>query len=257
MLNGRTAVITGGCSGIGRGTAKVLIKEGATVYALDLKPPKEEDGVPAKYIECNVTSEESVIAALKQIPGDIDILVNSAGIAYAARIVSKKGAAHKLNAFKKVLEVNTVGTFNVSRLVAERMVKQEGKPFVNGPAKTAAKDKERGVIVNIASIAAFDGEGGQVAYSASKGAIVGMTLPMARDLGRHGIRVVTVAPGLVHTPLMQVPDEIAEDFASNVVFPKRLAQPEEMGQLILGIVQSSYLNAVTVRVDGGIRLSNL
>lgn len=259
FLEGRTAVITGGVSGIGRAALEGLLSAGCSrVFELDVNPSKEPLPAKATFIRCDVSSESSVSEALAQIPGDIHILVNAAGIARASRLVNKKGP-HDFAMFQKVIAVNLTGTFNVSRLVAARMAKQEALPLAGvSPAVSALGSKERGVIINIASVAAFDGEGGQVAYSASKAGVVGMTLPMARDLRNFGIRVVTIAPGLVHTPMTgNAPKEMIDNFSQNILSPKRFAHADEVGHLIVSIVGSSYLNGETIRVDGGIRLSSL
>jgi NAD(P)-dependent dehydrogenase (short-subunit alcohol dehydrogenase family) len=198
-------------------------------------------------VGCDVTSEESVAAALATIGEDdppVRLVVNCAGIAPAQRILSSKGV-HQLDLFRKTIEVNLVGTFNVLRLSAERIAETE--PDGEG---------QRGVIVNTASVAAYEGQIGQIAYAASKGGVVGMTLPAARDLARYGIRVNTIAPGIVDTPLLAaLGPEVNESLAAGVPFPKRLARPDEYAQLVLMVVEHDYLNGETIRMDGALRMA--
>ncbi|GAA5158316.1 MULTISPECIES: SDR family NAD(P)-dependent oxidoreductase [Amycolatopsis] len=243
------AIVTGGASGLGGATAKALAERGARVFAFDLpagieKAP-EVDGVT--YVGTDVTDPEQVKAAVEQAAGagvPLRTVVNCAGIGPSARILSRKGT-HDLGLFKKVIEVNLIGTFNVITLAAEAIAQTE-------PLEHDA----RGVIINTASVAAFDGQIGQVAYSASKGGVVGLTLPAARDLASQGIRVMTIAPGIVDTPMLAtVSEEFRAGLAAGVPFPKRLARPDEYAQLALSIIDHDYLNGEVIRMDGSLRMA--
>ncbi|MGM0578113.1 MAG: 3-hydroxyacyl-CoA dehydrogenase [Myxococcota bacterium] len=245
------ALVTGGASGLGRATATWLSSKGAKVVIADLKGSNGEAvaaelGENVVFQPTDVTSEEDVEAALNAVAsnfGPVNTVVNCAGIAIGMKTVGKKGP-HSLDAFAKVVTVNTIGTFNVIRLAAARMA--EGEPNADG---------ERGVIVNTASVAAFEGQIGQAAYSASKGGVVGMTLPIARDLARSGIRVCTIAPGLFLTPMMQgLPANVQEALGQQVPFPSRLGKPEEYARLVEAIVTNPMLNGEVIRLDGAIRL---
>ncbi|MDF1720306.1 MAG: 3-hydroxyacyl-CoA dehydrogenase [Minwuia sp.] len=249
-LNGMAAVVTGGASGLGEATARELASAGAKVAILDLnedlgqKMAKELGGVFAK---CNVADEASVVAAFetaKAAHGPARILINCAGIGIAAKTTSK-GEPHALDMFQRVISINLIGTFNCIRIAATEMAAQD--PTENG---------DRGVIVNTASVAAYDGQIGQAAYSASKGGVVGMTLPIARDLMNDGIRVCTIAPGLFGTPMLQsLPDNVKEALAATVPFPKRLGEPSEYGRLARHICENQMLNGETIRLDGAIRMA--
>lgn len=248
--SGQVAIITGGSSGLGEATARALAAKGAKVAILDVaeqraqKVAEELGGVGFK---CDVSNEDSAKAAIAQVAeklGEPRILINCAGIAVAMKTVSKDGA-HPLDVFRKVLEVNLLGTFNMIRLYAVRA--QELEPLQGG---------ERGVIVNTASVAAYDGQIGQVAYSASKGGVVGMTLPIARDLARSGIRVCTIAPGIFKTPMLAgLPQEAQDSLGQQVPFPPRLGEPSEYGALACHIVENQMLNGETIRIDGAIRMA--
>ena len=243
------ALVTGGASGLGAATAAALAAEGASVFALDLGPAIEKapEVKGVTYVEADVTDVESVRAAVATAAdsgGPLRTVVNCAGIGPSARILGRNGV-HDLALYAKVVQVNLIGTFNVLALAAERMARTE--PDADG---------QRGVVVNTASVAAFDGQIGQVAYSSSKGGIVGLTLPAARDLARHGIRVCTIAPGIVDTPLLAtVSEEFRAGLAAGVPFPKRLARPEEFAQLALAIVAHDYLNGEVIRMDGALRMA--
>jgi NAD(P)-dependent dehydrogenase (short-subunit alcohol dehydrogenase family) len=245
------AIITGAGQGLGRATAHRLAKQGAKVALLDLSAPaldkvRTELGSSALTFPCDVTDEKQVQDAINETLktfGKVNLAVNCAGIAPPSRTLSKKGP-HSLSQFSKVLQVNTIGTFNVIRLAAEAMAKNEFD-----------EDKERGVIVNTASIAAMDGQIGQAAYAASKGAVVAMTLPIARDLSSFAIRVCTIAPGLFLTPMLEgLPEQVRTDLASTVPFPKRLGNPDEYARLVQSILENPMLNGEVIRLDGALRM---
>ena len=250
-LDQTVAVITGGASGLGEATVRNFVEGGARVAIFDMNAEKGEQvaselGDAPIFCAVNVTDENSIssgVAATMEKFGKINANVNCAGIGVAMKTMGKEGP-HTLDLFKKVIDINLVGTFNTFRLCVEQMAKNE--PNSEG---------ERGVIVNTASVAAFDGQKGQVAYSASKGGIVGMTLPVARDLAFYGIRICTIAPGLFYTPLFEgLGQEVVDSLSAQVTFPKRLGSPAEYGQLARNIVESPYLNGETIRIDGAIRL---
>ncbi|MGV0642356.1 3-hydroxyacyl-CoA dehydrogenase [Mycolicibacterium sp. XJ879] len=245
------AVVTGGASGLGLATTKRLLDRGASVVVIDLKggDAVAELGDRAKFVEANVTDPDAVTAALDEAEkmGPLRINVNCAGIGNAVKTLSKDGP-FPLDGFKKVVEVNLIGTFNVLRLSAERIARQEPLAGKNG--------SERGVIVNTASVAAFEGQIGQAAYSASKGGVVGMTLPIARDLSRELIRVCTIAPGLFKTPLLgSLPEEAQQSLGKQVPHPARLGDPDEYGALAVHIVENPMLNGEVIRLDGAIRMA--
>jgi NAD(P)-dependent dehydrogenase (short-subunit alcohol dehydrogenase family) len=253
-ITGAAAIVTGGASGIGAASARLLAARGAKVVIADLQEDKGKelaDEIGGAFAKVDVTKTEDIIDAVDMAKsiGPVRVLVNSAGIGWAQRTVGKDGSyesAADLDRFKRVININLIGTFDCIRLAATAMSTTE--PLEYG---------ERGAIVNIASVAAFDGQIGQASYSASKGGIVGMTLPVARDLAAIGVRVNTVAPGLIDTPIYGE-GEGSEAFKSNlqkgVLFPQRLGYPEELASVVLECVTNSYLNAETIRVDGGIRM---
>jgi NAD(P)-dependent dehydrogenase (short-subunit alcohol dehydrogenase family) len=249
QITGNAAIVTGGASGLGGATARALAAKGAHVYALDLPSGIEKaehiDGVT--YLPADVTSPEEVQAAVDTAAGNgapLRIVVNCAGIGPSSRTVGKTGP-HDLDLYRKVIEINLVGTFNVLRLAAAAIGKTE-----------PLEDGHRGIIINTASIAAYDGQIGQVAYASSKAAVVGMTLPAARDLSTVGIRVMTIAPGIVDTPMLAtVSDEFRANLAAGIPFPKRLALPAEYAQLALTIVEHDYLNGEVIRMDGALRMA--
>ncbi len=253
-INGIAAIVTGGASGIGEAVSRQLADRGAKVVIADLQDDKGNalaTEIGGAFAHVDVTKPEDVIAAIELAKemGPVRALVNSAGIGWATRTIGKDGSydsAHDLDLYRKVIEINLIGTFNCIRLVATAMSTTE--PLESG---------ERGAIVNMASVAAFDGQIGQAAYSSSKGGVVGMTLPVARDLSAVGIRVNTVAPGLIDTPIYGE-GEGSEAFKANlekgVLFPKRLGHPAELAAMVVELVANSYMNAETVRVDGGIRM---
>ena len=249
-LNGVTALVTGAGSGMGAATAKALAKRGARVAVVDLNLESAQqtaDSIKGLALSADVSSGESVEAALQQVVDELGaprVVVSCAGIAAASRIVGREGA-HELDLYQRVINVNLVGTFNVLRLTAERMSTLD--PVSDSGA--------RGVIVNTASVAAYDGQIGQAAYSSSKGGVVALTLPAARELARFGIRVMTVAPGLIGTPmLLNMPDEVQQSLAGQVPFPQRFGTPEEYADLVLHIVDNEMLNGEVIRFDGAIRL---
>jgi NAD(P)-dependent dehydrogenase (short-subunit alcohol dehydrogenase family) len=244
-IRGYTFLVTGGGSGLGAATANFLAKEGANVVACDLKG--EVAGDNARFVETDVTDEASVkgaIDAALQNFGGLHGVVNCAGIAAAEKVLGREGP-HSLKSFSQVVEVNLVGTFNVVRLAAEALVKNE--PTEGG---------ERGVIVNTASVAAFDGQIGQVAYAASKGGVAAMTLPVARELARHGIRVMAIAPGIFDTAMLAgLPEAARESLGKQVLFPQRLGRPEEFAALVRHIIENEMLNGEVIRLDAAIRLA--
>ncbi|MDC3411879.1 3-hydroxyacyl-CoA dehydrogenase [Aquibacillus sp. 3ASR75-11] len=251
IVENSVAVITGGASGLGEATARNIVKHGGKVALLDLDEDKgsqlaKELGEKALFVKTDVTDEASVEAALDKAAGsfgEIRILVNCAGIAIAKKTIKKSGA-HDLGSFSQVIQVNLVGSFNMIRLAAEKMSTNEPND-----------QEERGVIVNTASVAAFDGQMGQAAYSASKGGIVGMTLPIARDLSGYGIRVMTIAPGLFNTPLFAtLPEKARKALGEMTPFPSRLGEPSEYAKLVQSIVENPMLNGETIRLDGAIRM---
>lgn len=251
QIKDAVAVVTGGASGLGLATTKRLLDAGASVVVIDLKGEEAVAGLGdrARFVATDVTDEEGVSKALDvaESLGPVRINVNCAGIGNAAKTLSKDGP-FPLKAFQKVVEVNLIGTFNVLRLSAERIAKQE--PV--GPESSP----ERGVIINTASVAAFEGQIGQAAYSASKGGVVGMTLPIARDLSRELIRVCTIAPGLFKTPLLgSLPEEAQKSLGQQVPHPARLGDPDEYGALAVHIVENPMLNGEVIRLDGAIRMA--
>ncbi len=249
---GNTFLVTGGASGLGAGTLRALAAGGANVVIADLQADKgealaKELGAKARYAQCDVTSEAdgkaAVETALKAF-GGLQGLVNCAGIAIGEKTIGKEGP-HALASFTRVITINLIGTFNMIRLAADAMAR--GKPNADG---------ERGVIVNTASVAAYDGQIGQAAYSASKGGVVGMTLPIARDLARSGIRVCTIAPGIFLTPMLEgLSKEIQDSLGQQVPFPSRLGKPAEYAALARHIIENPMLNAETIRIDGAIRMA--
>ncbi|REK82233.1 3-hydroxyacyl-CoA dehydrogenase [Rhodococcus erythropolis] len=250
IVNDSVAVVTGGASGLGLATTKDLLADGASVVIIDLPSSNgeaiaKELGDRVRFAAADVTDEAAVTAALDvaESLGPLRVAVNCAGIGNAVKTVSKKGA-FPLDAFKKVIDVNLIGTFNVLRLAAERI------------SKTEPIDGERGVIINTASVAAYDGQIGQAAYSASKGGVVGMTLPIARDLASLLIRVNTIAPGLFKTPLLAgLPEAAQASLGQQVPHPSRLGDPSEYGALAAHIVSNPMLNGETIRLDGAIRMA--
>ena len=248
-LSTTAAIITGGASGLGEATARHFAENGAQVTILDRdaeRGPAIAAEIGGHFIQTDVTDEDSVSAAIQYAAtqmGKITTCVNCAGIAYGIKTVGRDGA-HPLDAYKRTIDINLVGSFNVARLAAVEIAKNEPE-----------SDGARGVIINTASVAAFDGQKGQVAYAASKGGIVGMCLPMARDLASTGIRVMTIAPGIFMTPMLAgLPEEVQQQLAEDVPNPARLGDPSEYGRTAGFIVEMGYLNGEVIRLDGALRM---
>jgi NAD(P)-dependent dehydrogenase (short-subunit alcohol dehydrogenase family) len=255
-ISGASAIITGGASGLGEASARALAARGAKVVIADLADDKGTAlaaELGGAFVHVDVTNTEQVIEAITAAHdlGPVRGLVNCAGIGWATRTVGRDGeysSAHDLDVFNKVIQVNLVGTFNCIRLVATAMSREEA----------LNDDGEKGAIVNTASLAAFDGQIGQASYSASKGGVVGMTLPIARDLAAVGVRVCTIAPGLIDTPIYgqgEASEQFKDKLKKDVVFPKRLGYPEEFASLAVELLTNSYMNAETIRLDGAARLA--
>ncbi|MBB5017679.1 NAD(P)-dependent dehydrogenase (short-subunit alcohol dehydrogenase family) [Chitinivorax tropicus] len=248
----KTFLIAGGGSGLGAATARLLVEQGANVMIADLNEQTghalaESLGTKARFAKTDVTSEAQVSAAIQlalDTFGSLWGAVNCAGIATGEKVVGKEGP-HRLESFSRAVQINLIGTFNVIRLAADAMSR-------NTPDTTG----ERGVLINTASVAAFDGQIGQAAYAASKAGIVGMTLPIARELARHGIRIMTIAPGLFDTPMMAgMPEEVRQSLGQQVPFPSRLGQPDEYAALVRHIIENPMLNGEVIRLDGAIRMA--
>ena len=254
-ITGASAIVTGGASGIGAAAARALAARGAKVVVADLNEAKGQaiaEELGGAFVKVDVTSTDDIVAAVDKAQelGPLRVLVNSAGIGWAQRTIGKDGSydsAADLDAYKKVIAINLIGTFDCIRIAATAMSRTE----------PLDESGERGAIVNMASVAAFDGQIGQAAYSSSKGGVVGMTLPVARDLSAVGVRVNTIAPGLIDTPIYGE-GEASEAFKASlergVLFPKRLGAPEELASMVVEAATNSYLNGETIRVDGGIRM---
>lgn len=250
-IEGMATLVTGGGSGLGAATARELARLGARVAVLDVNAEgaqavaREIGGIG---LRCDITSPESVqqaLAAASAQHGAARLLMNVAGIGGARRLIGKDGSPMPLEDFRRVIDVNLVGTFNVIRLAVAEMVKLD-----------ALEDGARGVIVNTASVAAYDGQVGQEAYAASKGGLVSLTLPLARDLAQWGVRVATIAPGLFLTPLMdELPEEVQKSLAASIPFPKRLGKPEEFAEMAAHIVRNDHLNGEVIRLDGALRMA--
>lgn len=248
-LNGAVAVVTGGASGLGAAAARALAAEGAKVAILDVNDDLgravagELGGI---FAHCDVTSEDDMVAGVDAAArlGEIRVVVNCAGIGPPCRTLARDGTPHSLAQFRKVIDINLVGTFNTIRVAASAMMGNEPD-----------EHNDRGAIINTASVAAYDGQIGQAAYSASKGGIVGMTLPIARDLSVLGIRVSTIAPGIIDTPLLAgLPEPAKESLGRQVLHPKRLGRPDEYAEVVMFLVTHRYMNGETIRMDGGIRM---
>ncbi|NLN58300.1 MAG: 3-hydroxyacyl-CoA dehydrogenase [Gammaproteobacteria bacterium] len=251
-IQGKVCVVTGGASGLGAATAQYLVSQGARVIMVDMNQElgqqlQQQLGSQSEFLAVDVTDENQVqqlFSHIEQKYGQLNGLVNCAGIAPSAKVLGRDGL-HDLAMFQKVLNINVTGSFNMIRFAAQLMAKYD----------LQANEEERGVIVNTASVAAFDGQIGQSAYSASKGAIVGMTLPVAREFAREAIRVMTIAPGIMETPMLKAfPQHVQDALGQMVPFPPRLAKPEEFAQLVGHIFENGYLNGEVIRLDGAIRM---
>ena len=251
-VNGTVAIVTGGASGLGEATVRTLLGNGAKATILDVDEARgnalaDELGNAALFCNTDITDEESVQNALNKTLetfGSIQVTVNCAGISPPAKVIGKKGPV-SLSAFNKVVQINLIGTVNVIRLAGEKMLQN-----------TPNDDGEKGVVINTASVAAFEGQIGQASYSASKGGIVAMTLPIAREFADYGIRVVTIAPGLFETPLLaSIPEKVKEALSQMMPFPKRLGKPDEFARLVMHIVDNPMLNGETIRLDAALRMA--
>jgi len=255
-LNGTSAIVTGAASGLGEATARVLAQAGAYVVVADVNDEAGKEvaaSIGGQFAHTDVTDPQQVQEAVDAAASSgrpLRVAVSCAGIGFASRTVNRDGAPHDLAAFGRVIAINLTGTFNVLRLAAAAMARTD----------PADSDGQRGVIVNTSSVAGIEGQTGQIAYSASKGGIIGMTVPAARDLSVIGVRVNTICPGIIHTPIYKSiagtgrdPEEFLAKLAEPVVFPKRLGRPEEFGHLVRSLVENDYMNAEVVRFDGGIR----
>lgn len=252
-IQGKIFIVTGAASGLGAATASHLLAHGAKVVLVDMNAElgqalAESLGENAEFMQLDVCHEQKAQQLFAQIAeqhGALHGLVNCAGIAPSAKVVGREGA-HDLSLFSRALQINVLGTFNMLRLAAELMAKNT----------LSAGDEERGIIINTASIAAFDGQIGQAAYSASKGAVAAMTLPIARELAQHAIRIMTIAPGIMETPMLQaMPDKVQQALGEMVPFPKRLGKAQEFAALVAHIVENAYLNGEVIRLDGAIRMA--
>ena len=254
-LKNKVAIVTGGASGLGLGACEELVKKGAKVCIFDLNEEAAQLAVSqlgsdvATFAQVNVTDEASVDAGIEhclKVYGELHIVLNCAGIGPPEKVINREGEPLPLGNFKKIVDINLFGSFNVLSKAAAKMAKM---PAFN-------EDNGRGVIINVASVAAFDGQIGQPAYAASKSAIVGMALPIARELARYGIRVNTIAPGLFRTPLaLSLPEKVVQALGDSVDYPKRLGTPSEFGKLVVHMAENDYLNGEVIRLDGAIRMA--
>ena len=255
-LTGTAAIISGGASGLGEATARTLAAAGSTVVIADLNADRGEAvaaELGGKFVQTDVADEASVTTAVDvaaALPSPLRVIVNCAGIGWAERTVNRDGSPHSFATFRKVIDINLIGTFNLMRIGAAAVARTEA----------VDADNQRGVVINTASVAGIEGQTGQLAYSASKGGIIGMTVPAARDLSVIGVRVNTICPGVIHTPIYKSiartgrdAEEFLARLAAPVVFPKRLGRPDEFGHLVRMLVENDYMNAEVVRFDGGIR----
>ena len=251
-IGNHVAVVTGGASGLGEACVQALVKRGAKVAILDMDEDRgralcAEQGPSVIFCNTDVTDEASVQAAIEKTAaefGTVHVAINCAGVGPAAKILSKKGLM-PLEKFKKVIDINLIGTFNVMRYAVERMV-----------ANDPNEDGERGLIINTASIAAFEGQIGQSAYSASKAGVVGLTLPVARELANQGVRIACIVPGLFETPLAAgLPDKVKDSLISMIPFPQRFGRPEEYAMLAVHIMENAFINGTTIRLDGALRMA--
>lgn len=255
-IESQTFIVTGGASGLGEATTRELVSRGANIIIADLNETAgealaKELGAAVRFVRCDVTSGEQVQTAVEIAEKEFGSLagsINCAGIAVVQKLLDRENNPADLEQFNKGVQINLVGTFNVARLVAASIAKRVAAD--GGP-----KNEDRGILINTASIAAFDGQVGQSSYSSSKSGVVGMMLPLARELTRHGIRVMTVAPGVFATPMMQsLPEKARTELEASVPYPKRLGHPEEYANLVAHIIENAYLNAEVIRLDGAIRM---
>ncbi|WP_066340424.1 3-hydroxyacyl-CoA dehydrogenase [Azohydromonas lata] len=253
QVKDRSFIVTGSGSGLGAATARRLVAAGGRVLLVDLNAEAVsalagELGANARFVQADVSdaaSAQAAVAECRSAFGPVHGLVNCAGVAPAEKVLGRDGP-HKLESFARTVQINLVGTFNMLRLAAEAIAQSAPGP-----------DGERGVIINTASVAAFDGQIGQAGYAASKGGVVAMTLPIARELARHGIRVVTIAPGIMETPMLKgMPTEVQDALGKTVPFPSRMGQPDEFARLVLHILDNAYLNGEVIRLDGAIRMAS-
>lgn len=252
-IQGKVFVVTGGASGLGAATATHLVAQGAKVIFVDMNQALGEElqqhlGGQSQFVKLDVTDEAAVETFFNQVEvehGQLNGLINCAGIGPSAKVLGRDGI-HELALFQKVLNINVTGTFNMLRFAAQLIAKYD----------IESGEQERGVIINTASVAAYDGQIGQTAYAASKGAVVAMTLPLARELAREAIRVMTIAPGIMETPMLKgLPQNVQDSLGQMVPFPPRLAKPEEFAQLVGQIIENGYLNGEVIRLDGAIRMA--
>lgn len=260
QLQGKTFIVTGGASGLGEATTRELVTQGANVIIADLNEEKghalsSELGDAVQFVRCDVTNNDEVQTAVETAEkqfGSLHGSVNCAGIAIVQKLLDRENNPADLDTFSKGVQVNLIGTFNVARLVAASIAKRVAR---EGGVDNPEPNTDQGVIINTASIAAFDGQVGQGSYASSKAGVVGLTLPLARELTRHGIRVMTVAPGIFNTPMMEsLPEKAKVQLEASVPYPKRLGNPQEFGQLICHIISNAYLNGEVIRLDGAIRM---
>lgn len=256
QIQGKTILVTGGASGLGEATSRELVQLGANVVIADLNSDKGEAlvnelGGSARFVRCDITSAEEVQQAVELAEADFGGLhgsVNCAGIVVVQKLLDRDNNPADLEQFNKGIQVNLIGSFNVARLVAASMAKRVA-------AAGGASNQDQGVIINTASIAAFDGQVGQGSYASSKAGVVGLTLPLARELSRHGIRVMTIAPGVFATPMMKsLPEAAQSQLEASVPYPKRLGEPTEFAKLVTHIIENGYLNGEVIRLDGAIRM---
>lgn len=249
----RTFLVTGGSSGLGGATASMLVEKGANVVILDIneetgKAKEAELGANSRFVKTDVTSEADVMAAIEVANNTftgVHGVINAAGIAVMGKVLDREGNPHPLDSFARGININLIGMFNVLRLAAQSMAKNE-----------PTEDGERGIIINTASVAAFDGQIGQASYSASKSGVVGMALPIARELARHGIRICTIAPGIFETPMLaELPEEVRDSLGKMVPFPPRLGKPSEFAAMAGHIIENVVLNGEVIRLDGAIRMA--
>ncbi len=256
-------LVTGGASGLGESVVRAIIAEGGKVVIADLNESTgqalvDEIGDSARFVRCDVTSGEEVQAAVdmaEEAFGGLQGSINCAGIAVVQKLLDRENNPADLDAFSRGVNINLVGSFNVARLVAASIARRVSAASSSDAGDNSEKNSDQGIIINTASIAAFDGQVGQASYASSKAGVVGLTLPLARELARHGIRVMTIAPGVFATPMMDtIPEKAREQLEAAVPYPKRLGNPNEFAKLVMHIIDNSYLNGEVIRLDGAIRM---